>query len=454
MGRHWTGNGVGDQTGHLRGVGSAFAEKERRRLVGILAAIGAAGLVIAAAAPPGSWLRALPGLDRIRYPAKALLLPLFALAALSGLGLDALRFQPDRRIRKAVAAAAAAGGLAAVVLPQPPGVRAAVGLGLAALALLALRPDGSSASAGALAAVAALSIPVSYALANRPLFRFAPEAEILRRPEPVEFLAGVPGRTLTPPMEALSAWVLRDGSFDAAMVRRQRESLIGYTNLLAGVRTVRTAAALPTLAIRRIVSSIDAERDPARAAGPAGARVLWTPFLPEGLGSKKIGEFFRAPLNPYRLRVSFVSGYRVEKDPERAWNLVATGQSDWSRVVLLDREPAPRPEGGAGRYVIARIAVDGAERVAADITTESAGILVLADLSYPGWVARLDDRPAALLRADGFFRAVSVPAGSHRVEFRYRPISFYAGAAVSLVCLAAAAAWALRRPERSRRPAP
>src|SRR6185295_3510441 len=106
-------------------------------------------------------------------------------------------------------------------------IRACVGLGLAAVALLALGRDGSSASAGALAAAAALSIPASFAFANGSLFRFAPEEEIRRRPQPVAFLADVPGRTLTPPMEALSAWVIRDGSFDAATVRRQRESLIG-----------------------------------------------------------------------------------------------------------------------------------------------------------------------------------------------------------------------------------
>ncbi len=424
---------------------AAFAEKERRRLVWLLSAVGLLGIVLSAAAPPGSWLRALPGLDRVRYPAKALALSLFALAILSGVGLDSLRFLANRRARLAIAAAAAAAGIATVALRLPAGLSASIGLGLAAIALLALPRDGTSALAGWLAAAAALSIPASFAIANRPLFRFAPEAEIRRRTEPVEFLAKIPGRTLTPPMQALSAWVIRDASFDVATVRRQRESLIGYTNLLAGVRTIRTAAALPTLAARRIASSIDAERDPARAAGPAGGRVYWTPLLPDGLGSKKVGEFFRVPLIPYRLRVSFLSEYRVERDAERAWSLAASGRSDWSRSVLLDREPSPRPSGGPGRYVIARIAEDEPERVVADVTAEAAGILVLADLAYPGWGARLDGRPAPVLRADGFFRAVAVPAGSHRVEFRYRPISFYAGSAISLLALAAILAGTRRR---------
>jgi hypothetical protein len=432
---------------------AAFAESEKRRLVVVLAAAGAAGLFLAVAAPPGSWLRTLPGIDRVRYPAKAIAPSLFALALLAGIGLDALRFSATRRFRLAVAVLAAGAGLAAVALGEPPALRVCVGLGLVALALLALRKDGASASAGALAAAAALSIAVSFAIANRAFFRFAPEAEIRRVPEPVEFLAKVPGRTLTAPMDALSGWVLRDASFDAATLRRQRESLIGYTNLLAGVRTVRTAAALPTAAAARIASTIDADHDPARAAGPAGARVYWSPFQPGELGSKKVGEFFRAPLNPYRLRVSFVSDYRVEKGAEAAWSRVAEGRSDWSRSVLLDREPVPRPEAGPGRYIVARIAEDRPERVAADITTETAGLLVLADLHYPGWTARVDDRPAPLLRADGFFRAVAVPAGAHRVEFRYRPLSFLVGSAVSILALGATLFVLVRGPAPARRPA-
>ena len=39
------------------------------------------------------------------------------------------------------------------------------------------------------------------------------------------------------------------------------------------------------------------------------------------------------------------------------------------------------------------------------------------------------------LRADGWFRGIALQAGPHRVEFSYRPVSFYAGAAVSLAAL-------------------
>jgi len=428
----------------------AFLEKERRPLVLLLSAIGLAGLLLAAAGPPGRWLRLLPGLDRVRYPAKALAATSFALAALSGLGVDSLRFVAERKRLRTVILLLAGCGLAALAVSgQATPARAAAAAGLLGLVVIGLARPGSSLGAW-FASAAALSMVVSFALVGRSLFRYVPEAEIRARPESVAFLAQVPGRILTPPMSELGRWAMRDAAFDAGMVRRQREALIGYTNLLARVRTIRTAAALPTQAAEAIASSIDSEADPARAAGPASGRTYWTPFPPEGLGSRKVGEFYRAPLNPYRPRASFVREYAVEQRPERAWSLVASGQSDWSRRVLLDREPTPRPDGAGGRFVVASLAEDAPERVVAEVSADAGGILVLTDLAYPGWTASVDGRPAPLLTADGFFRAVAIPAGSHRVTFRYRPLSFYVGSGVSLVALVLLLWWSLQ-PEASTR---
>jgi uncharacterized membrane protein YfhO len=104
--------------------------------------------------------------------------------------------------------------------------------------------------------------------------------------------------------------------------------------------------------------------------------------------------------------------------------------------VLLERPPPlTPPDEGAGPLLIARLAEDRPERVVAEVTTSFPGVLLLTDLHYPGWRAQANGRDIEILRADGLFRAVPLPAGAHRIVFRYRPVSFSAGAALSLSAL-------------------
>jgi hypothetical protein len=62
----------------------------------------------------------------------------------------------------------------------------------------------------------------------------------------------------------------------------------------------------------------------------------------------------------------------------------------------------------------------------------SAGILVLADSFYPGWRVYLNGEEKEVLRANLFFRGVSLLPGESLVEFRYEPRSFRIGLAISL----------------------
>jgi hypothetical protein len=413
-------------------AGAAFSERERRKLAISLAVIAGAGILLAASGPPGSWLRSVAPLDRLRYPAKALALPAFGISMLAGIGADALRFA---RVSRAglFRGLAVAGLLVLLVSRQSPAIRLAGAAALLTMTALTWGTDPGSGGRGMLQWAGAILLIGSLTLAARGALAFAPESELRRVPASHGFLASVPGYVLTPPMRGLVSWVLRDSRFDSETLRRQREALLGYTNLQARVRTIRTAAPLATAAAVQIADSIDQAPDLQRAAGAFGARVLWTPFPPPGLGSRKVGEFFRAPLNPFRPRLSVVRSYRVENDGRRAERQAADGSLD-AREVLLDRSPSPAPlAAGHSSYTVARLAEDRPERVAIDTSSDSPGILVLLDLWYPGWTARVDGRPAPILRANGVFRAVALPAGSHRVLFRYRPVSFYAGAAISAV---------------------
>lgn len=75
---------------------------------------------------------------------------------------------------------------------------------------------------------------------------------------------------------------------------------------------------------------------------------------------------------------------------------------------------------------------------------QTAGYAVLTDRFAPGWRATVNGAPAVILRADGMFRAVWIPAGASRVEMRHAPPGLGAGLALSALS-ALAAAWAWRR---------
>ena len=122
--------------------------------------------------------------------------------------------------------------------------------------------------------------------------------------------------------------------------------------------------------------------------------------------------------------------------------------ADWS---LGSAEPRPRgdPEPalpnrgrggrGEGEGIVASSAVVtyyGLNDVDVTVQGSAPGVLVLGDTYASGWRARVDGRPATLARADAVFRAVPVPAGTHRVSFTYEPRAFTVGARVSLSALA------------------
>jgi len=76
-----------------------------------------------------------------------------------------------------------------------------------------------------------------------------------------------------------------------------------------------------------------------------------------------------------------------------------------------------------------------------DVELEEPSFLVLADSYFPGWKAfrrpqgtgEGEEQEQEIYRADGNFRAVSIPAGRSTVRFKYTPMSFKLGLFVSFV---------------------
>jgi hypothetical protein len=79
--------------------------------------------------------------------------------------------------------------------------------------------------------------------------------------------------------------------------------------------------------------------------------------------------------------------------------------------------------------------LDEPDRVELIVDVAEDAWLVLRDTYFPGWTAYVGDQEAQIRRADYLFRAVPVPAGRHRVSFRYSPLSFRYGTVLSSLAL-------------------
>ncbi|MHB8341861.1 MAG: hypothetical protein ACYDB7_11925, partial [Mycobacteriales bacterium] len=79
------------------------------------------------------------------------------------------------------------------------------------------------------------------------------------------------------------------------------------------------------------------------------------------------------------------------------------------------------------------------------------GALLRRELWMPGWTATRNGHPVALVRAESYFQAVALPAGSSRFRFAFSPPYEEAGAVAAAVGLALLVLWPLRPRGAARR---
>jgi hypothetical protein len=102
-------------------------------------------------------------------------------------------------------------------------------------------------------------------------------------------------------------------------------------------------------------------------------------------------------------------------------------------ALWLIRLPADESK-GAGTFSFTDY-FDSTNRVSFHSKQDGNGFVLLNEINYPGWEGTVDGHPTEIFRGDGIFRVVFLPAGSHDLEFRFRPRYFALGAAISLITL-------------------
>ncbi|MGH9844436.1 MAG: YfhO family protein [Blastocatellia bacterium] len=74
-------------------------------------------------------------------------------------------------------------------------------------------------------------------------------------------------------------------------------------------------------------------------------------------------------------------------------------------------------------------------RIELQTRNEKPGFLVLSEIYYRGWEAKVDGKRVPVERVNHTLRGIAVPAGDHRIEFFFRAPSFWLGAKYSVIGL-------------------
>lgn len=451
-------------------------DRVRRRALGaaalffVLIAIGAHGLLYRTLF---DWL---PVVRQIRYPERFLLATLPAIALLAAYGLDDLLSRQTRSKEWSILLAAFGGAafLSATLIASSPSLVDRFLAGAVGIPAVILSSDTGAVLRGAvlrshlwlLAELIALGlltvillpawkrnrvagwlvvgvVGVTTMLAAAPALSTA-DPGWLDAPSPLrEVVAGAGRVHHAARPDGLAVWTKTDeviwgyryDRFTYALASGQRDDvptiLDGATDRMdlgGSARLGREIEKLPMNDQLRILSICHTRflftHEPLSHTGVEAGPVL------QGLS--------RPPLRVYRLRdplarARFIAtAKRPVATDDLSRSLLDPG-FDPERMVLIDAlEPAIPADTDAGAVDGSAAIVDESpERIRVQVDAPRDGYLVLADAFAPGWRATIGGVPTAILRANGLFRAVRVPAGRHLVEMTYFPHSVMIGFTIS-----------------------
>jgi len=416
------------------------------------------------------WLMtvALPGYVQFRYPAKLLVVAALGLSALAAMGWDRVMSGADNRFRRGLLVLAGlSGALALAALAVRPlwhgwlsGVEpdAAFGpldtagaandllAGLVQTAVLCCAGwwlIGRKAARLALAAVA-----MDLAAANAWMVVCAPEDCWTR---PTKAAAALDAAQPTPeaPPRVWRRWhwlapPWKDAGSPARLaqvVAWERDTLAPKFNLPERIAVIESYGAMILADYEEFLMAHPEEfsvgRVPPRWTLTPGMlaeyMVLHADALPPGAGK------------PASLADGMMLWNNRQHLP-RAW--IAEDERPGERSGAEPGRGGPRAD--PGRDESCRIVHYDPLRVEIEAELARPGMLVLADQFYPGW--RLDVETMGqgtgeipIVCVDGVLRGASLPAGKHRLIYRYQPASFLWGAITSAAAWFALAAWAAWR---------
>ena len=141
-------------------------------------------------------------------------------------------------------------------------------------------------------------------------------------------------------------------------------------------------------------------------------------------------------LKNYLARIYFVKDYKIIEDRDEALRFISGPEFNPRETIVLNEEPVNIP-GDAAIEKTSELSSVTIEKYAnnfidVSVVSGSNGFLSFSELYYPGWNSYVDGLKEKIYRANYAFRAVYLKKGLHHVHMVYEPLSFYAGLTITL----------------------
>lgn len=133
-------------------------------------------------------------------------------------------------------------------------------------------------------------------------------------------------------------------------------------------------------------------------------------------------------------RAYIVPDYQVVKETEVLKVLASENFNPRQTVIIEENPNVPHPENSAP-MLEAKILEYSANKIVCQTDCPYPGFLVLTDNWHPDWKVFVDGKREKLHRANYVFRAVYVPAGKHKIVFKYISTPFNSGKIISIITL-------------------
>lgn len=130
-------------------------------------------------------------------------------------------------------------------------------------------------------------------------------------------------------------------------------------------------------------------------------------------------------------RAYIVSKVKIVSDSEKELAAIFSSATDVRNTAFVE---TPIPLAATGSGMVSVVSYEPS-RIELSAFARGTALLVLSDTDYPGWKASVDGKETTVYRTNYTFRGVVVPQGSHTIIFYYDPFSFKLGIAISIASL-------------------